>query len=105
MHTIGYNLRSRAKDMTITIVIINPRKRAWSVNDVMPGSDGPENLKILKKSQMGSTLDHEGRQLGYLPQWQTVEVESDHGVEKLGSDNDVEKLRLDHEMCRALGCC
>ena len=24
----------------------------WSVNDVMPGSDGPENLKILKKSQL-----------------------------------------------------
>ena len=25
----------------------------WSVNDVMPGSDGPEDLKILKKSQLG----------------------------------------------------
>ena len=25
----------------------------WSVNDVMPRSDGPENLKILKKSQLG----------------------------------------------------
>ena len=24
-----------------------------SVNDVMPGRDGPENLKILKKSQLG----------------------------------------------------
>ena len=23
------------------------------MNDVMPGSDGPENLKILKKSQLG----------------------------------------------------
>ena len=23
------------------------------MNDVLPGSDGPENLKILKKSQLG----------------------------------------------------
>ena len=28
-------------------------KWGWSVNDVMPRSDGPENLKILKKSQLG----------------------------------------------------
>ena len=31
-------------------------KWAWSVNDVMSGSDGPENLKILKKSQLGFDL-------------------------------------------------
>ena len=24
----------------------------WSVDDVMPGRDGPENLRILKKSQL-----------------------------------------------------
>ena len=47
---MGTVLRSRAKDMTITIVIINPRQ-GWSVDDVMPGRDGPENLRILKKSQ------------------------------------------------------
>ena len=26
----------------------------WSVDDVMPGRDGPENLRILKKSQLKS---------------------------------------------------
>ena len=26
---------------------------SWSVNDVIPGSDGPKNLKIFKKSQLG----------------------------------------------------
>ena len=29
------------------------RKRGWSVDDVMPARDGPENLRILKKSQLG----------------------------------------------------
>ena len=24
----------------------------WSVDDVMPGRDGPENLRILKKTQL-----------------------------------------------------
>ena len=28
----------------------------WSVHDVMPGSDGPENLKILKKRQLEGWL-------------------------------------------------
>ena len=28
------------------------RKCSWSVDDVMPGRDGPENLRILKKSQL-----------------------------------------------------
>ena len=36
--------------MTITIVIINPRPE--SVDDDMPERDGPENLRILKKSQL-----------------------------------------------------
>ena len=59
--------------MTTTVVIINP---GWGcrVNDVMPGSDGPENLKILKKWQLGVTLDRAGRQLYSLPQCQTVEA-------------------------------
>ena len=37
--------------MTITIVIINPQteNEAGCVNDVMPGRDGPENLRILKR--------------------------------------------------------
>ena len=55
----------------------------WSVNGIMLGSDGPENLKILKKS-WEMTLDHvdswivclNGRQL------------------KLGSDHDGEKCGL-----------
>ena len=28
------------------------RKWGWSVYDAMPGRDGPENLRILKKSQL-----------------------------------------------------
>ena len=28
------------------------RKWGWSVDDVMPGRDGLENLRILKKSQL-----------------------------------------------------
>ena len=69
-------LRSRTKDMSITIVIkphLTPpdRRWGWGVGDVMPGRDGPEtlcqvvsggrqrqilgpeNLRILKKSQLG----------------------------------------------------
>ena len=65
------------------------RKWDWSVDDVMPGREGLRIWKILKK----------------------IQLSSDHGVEKLGSDPDVEKasshgvekLRLDHEMCRTLG--
>ena len=46
--------------MTITIVIINPRQEmGWSVDYVMPGRDGPENLMLLKKSQLELRLDHE----------------------------------------------
>ena len=61
------------------------------VDDVMSGSDGPENLKILKNSHLGVDLGP-CRQLS-----------SNDGVVKLGSDDGVEKLRLDHEMCRTLG--
>ena len=35
-------------------------KRGWSVNDVMPGSDGPENLKILKKVNLELTVGQAG---------------------------------------------
>ena len=45
------------------------------MNDTMPGSDGPENLKILKKSQLELTLGHVDRELGCLPLRQLVEVE------------------------------
>ena len=67
----------------------------------MPGSDGPENLKILKKRNWELTLNHVGRQLGYLPLRQIVEVEFRPWCGEVGSD--VEKLRLDHLMYRALG--
>ena len=47
-------LRSRAKDMTITISHNKPpdRKCGWGVDDVMSRRDGPENLRILKNSQL-----------------------------------------------------
>ena len=37
------------------------RKWGWSVDDVKPGRDGPENLRILKKSQL--RLDHGGGEM------------------------------------------
>ena len=51
---MGTVLRSCSKDMTIIICHNKPsdRKWDWSVNDVMPGRDGPENLRLLKKSQL-----------------------------------------------------
>ena len=78
VHSIGYNFCSSAKDMTITIVIINPpdRKWGWSVDDVMPRRDVLRIWKILKK----------------------IQLRSDHGVEKLGSDHGVEKLVSDHSV-------
>ena len=58
-------LSSRAKDMTITLCHNKPpdRKWGWSVVDIMPGRDGPKNLRILKKSHL--RLDHGGRQLSF----------------------------------------
>ena len=46
---------ARAKDMTITICHNKPpdRKWGWSVDDVKPRSDNPENLRILKRRQLG----------------------------------------------------
>ncbi len=70
VHSIGYNIYSLTKDMTITIVIINPRQEmGWSVDDVMPRRDGLRIWKILKK----------------------IQLRSDHGVEKLGSYQAVER--------------
>ena len=41
VHSIGYTIRSCAKDLTITFVIIKQdRKRGWGVGDVMPRRDG-----------------------------------------------------------------
>ena len=44
--------------MAITICHNKPpdRKLGWSVDDVMPRRDGPENLRILKKSHLD--FDH-----------------------------------------------
>ena len=41
--------------MTITICHNKPpdRKLGWSVDDIMPRRDGPENLRILKRRQLG----------------------------------------------------
>ena len=39
------------------------RKWGWSVDDVMPGRDSPENFGILKKSQLW--LDHGGKKLSF----------------------------------------
>ena len=51
------------------------------MDDVMPRRDGLRIWKILKK----------------------IQLSSNHDVEKLGSDQAVEKLRLDHETCQMLG--
>ena len=41
------------------------RKWGWSVDDVMSGRDGPENLRILKKSQLKMRLGHGSRELSF----------------------------------------
>ena len=78
----------------------------------MPGSDGPENLKILKKSQLGVDCGPCRQTIELLALRQRMEfsaielssdysvekLSSDHGVEKLGSDNNVEKLGSDHDV-------
>ena len=45
--------------MTITICHDKPpdRKWAWSVEDVIPGRDGPENLRILKRRSWILTVE------------------------------------------------
>ena len=67
VYSIGYSLRSCAKDMTITIVIINPKleirlecgwhhiQKRWA-----------ENLRILKITSVEDfRLEHAGRQLSF----------------------------------------
>ena len=72
----------------------------------MPGSDGPENLKILKKGQLGVDFGPCRQTVGFSAiEVDSMKLSSDHGVEKLRADYGVEKLRLVHEMCRALGRC
>ena len=78
--------------MTITIVIINPsQKMRLECGWRHAQGDGPIIWKSLKKTV--EFLLWCG-QVGVKP-W----------CEKLGPDHDVEKLRLDYEMCWALGCC
>ena len=45
--------------MTITICHNKPpdRNRGWSVDDIMPGRDGPENLRILKPVSWDWTIE------------------------------------------------
>ena len=45
--------------MTITICHNKPpdKKWGWSVDDVMPGRDDPENLRILKRVSSDWTID------------------------------------------------
>ena len=87
-------LHSCAKDMTITICPNKPldRKLGWSVDDVMPRGDGPENLRILKKSQL--RLDHWGES------WiLTVERCSCFFFFRFSTDRDLRH----HKMHRTLG--
>ena len=84
-----------------------------------PDEMGREFGSFWKRVSYELTLDNVGRQLGSLPLRQTVEVEDlrlDHAGRQLSSlpleqrmefsaielssDYGVEKLRLDHEMCR-----
>ena len=79
----------------------------------MPGSDGPENLKISKKSQLGVDFGPCRQTVGLSAieadswSWGTTMMVRSWGttmmVRSWGSDHEVEKLRLDHEMCRTLG--
>ena len=52
--SFGAVLHPRAKDMIMTICHNKPpdRKWTWSVDDVIPRGDGPENLRILKRRHL-----------------------------------------------------
>ena len=39
----------------------------WSVDDIMPGRDGPENLRILKKNQLGDEIGPWRQTVEFLP--------------------------------------
>ena len=73
--SLGTVLRSRTKDMTITICHNKPpdRKWGWCVDDTMLGRDGPENLRILKKSQLRVEIGPWRRELGIRPLSRRVE--------------------------------
>ena len=43
------------------------RKWDWSMDDVMPGRDGPENLRILKKSQLRVEIGPWRQKVEFLP--------------------------------------
>ena len=43
------------------------RKWGWSVDDVMPGRDGPEDLRILKKSQLRVEFGPWRQRVEFLP--------------------------------------
>ena len=72
VQSITYSLHSRAKDMTITIVIINSRQEirlecGWHHAQKW----WAENLEDFKNhSSWKLTLDHVGKNLGSLPPWQ-----------------------------------
>ena len=75
------------------------------MNEVMLGSDGPENLKILKKRQLGVDFGQYRQTVGLsiieADSWSwgptmKLKLSSDNDVEKLGSDHEVEDFRLDH---------
>ena len=72
---LGAVLCSRAKDMTITICPNKPpdKKWGWSVDDIMPRRDGPENLKNFEKESV---------EIGPL-RW---ELDSYHGGHELDFD-------------------
>ena len=84
---LQYSLHSRAKDMTITIIMIKLKQEMGLECERV-------NLELI--------LDNVGRQMGCLPLRQTVEVGSYHGVEKLGSNHGVEKLGS-HQVAEKLG--
>ena len=81
--------RARAKDMTITIVIINTQtgNEGWSLNDVMPRRDGPENLRILKRVSWDWTIE---ARVG------SSAVEACDQVLQISTDRDLKQ----HETCR-----
>ena len=77
--------------MTITICYNKPsdRKWGWSVDHIVPGRDGPENLRILKKNQLW--LDHGG-------DYWILTVERCSWVFRISTDRDLKH----HKMRRAL---
>ena len=96
VHSHLVQLSSCAKDMTITICLNKSpdRKWDWSVDDVIPRRDGPENLRILKRRQLRIRPLKAG--LGFLP--------LRHAVEFFGSR--LAEMNWDlkyHKMRRMLG--